>query len=255
MESTDAGFEAEYFPDLARREGGHFWFEGRNALIEWAVKRYAPSAGRYLEVGCGTGFALSAVAQALPAAQIHASEIFSAGLSIAQTRVPGASFLQMDARKIPFREEFDLLGAFDVIEHIPEDQRVLDNFHAALVPEGVLLLTVPQHPALWSASDTYARHQRRYTRNDLESKLVAAGFEIVDATSFVSALLPAMWLSRRRQRDVEAFRPEDEFAIGRTVNALLRGVLWSELALIKMGLRFPVGGSLLMVARRPALRS
>ena len=104
----------------------------------------------------------------------------------------------MDARRIPFRDEFDVIGAFDVIEHIEEDVAVIDEVGRALRPGGGFVMTVPQHPALWSPQDEHAHHVRRYTAAGLRRKVEAAGFEVVRMTSFVRLLLPSC--SRRGMR-------------------------------------------------------
>jgi len=154
------------------------------------------TAEKFLEVGCGTGFVLSGIASAKPNMSLTGSEIFMAGLSHAVLRVPSAHFMQMDARRVPFIEEFDAIGVFDVLEHIEEDEKVLDQLYKAIKPSGVLLLTVPQHPWLWSASDEYACHVRRYTHSEVRNKILNAGFKIIRSTSFVTSLLPAMVFSR-----------------------------------------------------------
>ena len=78
-------------------------------------------------------------------------------------RVPSATFYQMDARHIPFRDHFDAIGAFDVLEHIEDDVAVIEEVGRALRPDGMFVMTVPQHPALWSPQDDHAYHVRRYT--------------------------------------------------------------------------------------------
>jgi SAM-dependent methyltransferase len=246
------GFKAEYFENLARMEQGNFWFRARNRLIVWALGRYVPGMRSYLEVGCGTGYVLAGIARAFPQARLAASEVFSAGLAFAASRVPRASFMQMDGRRIPFTGEFDAIGAFDVIEHIEEDEAVLASMREALRPGGTLLLTVPQHPWLWSAADEYACHVRRYTARELHDKVQRAGFELVRSTSFVSLLLPAMLASRRRGRADKPFDPLDEFRISPLANRVLEAVLRVEIGAIRAGLSLPAGGSRLVVARRPA---
>jgi SAM-dependent methyltransferase len=244
------GFKPEYFTDLAALEAGNFWFRARNALIVWALRKYFPGMGSLMEVGCGTGFVLSGIATAFPAAALSGSEVFSEGLGFAAARVKGARFMQMDGRRIPFEDEFDVIGAFDVIEHIREDEEVLASMHRALLPGGGLILTVPQHPRLWSASDEYACHVRRYTASEIHGKVLAAGFDIVRSTSFVSLLLPAMLASRRRGQKGREFDPVDEFRIGPGANRALEAVMGIELAMIRLGISLPAGGSRLVVARR-----
>ncbi len=244
------GFKAEYFETLAQLEANNFWFRGRNAFIVHALNAYFPNMSRYMEIGCGTGFVLSGVAQAFPAAKLCGSEIFCAGLEFAQRRVPAARFMQMDARNMPFTDEFDVIGAYDVLEHIPEDEQVLTEIRRALVPGGGLILTVPQHPWLWSEADAYACHVRRYTADELHKKVTRAGFEIVRSTSFVSLLLPVMLAARRKARGPAEFDPQKELRLPKWLDKIFETTLRVELAMIRARLSLPVGGSRVLVARK-----
>lgn len=246
-----AGYDPEHYDRLFALEASHFWFRARNRLILWALHRHFPGARSFCEIGCGTGYVLTVVREALPGAVLSGSEAFAEGLPFAARRVPDAQLMQMDACAIPFAEEFDVLGAFDVIEHIPDDRTALAQMHGALVAGGGLLLTVPQHPWLWSWMDDEAHHVRRYTAAELRDKVEAAGFRVRRMTSFVSLLLPAMMLSRlgRRRQQVEA-DPYAEFRMSPAVNRLLEGVLSLERGLIRAGVSFPAGGSLLLVAEK-----
>lgn len=246
------GFRPEYFAELATLEAGNFWFRSRNALIVRALRRHVPNLQSFLEIGCGTGFVLSGVAAAFPEAALAGSEIFSAGLPHAAKRVPKAEFMQMDARSIPFQSQYDAVGAFDVLEHIAEDEKVLAQIHRTIKPGGTIVLTVPQHPWLWSRQDEMACHVRRYTAGDLRRKVEQAGFTILQETSFVSLLLPIMWLSRRfgRRTQDQALDPLAELKIGELANRLLRTVMDIEQFTLNCGIRFPAGGSRLLLARK-----
>ena len=157
----------------------------------------------------------------------------------------------MDARRIPFEMEFNVIGAFDVLEHIDEDDVVLQQMFQATKFGGGIILTVPQHRFLWSVVDEYSFHKRRYTRKELMKKVKNAGFQIVCVTSFVSFLLPLMLLSRmKRQLSSDKFDSLAELGIGRIKNAVLENILTVERAFIKRGFSFPAGGSLLIVAKR-----
>lgn len=245
------GFKADYYAELARLEDSNFWFRARNALILWAIRKYCGGFESLLEIGCGTAYVLSGVAGAYPQASLRGSEIFVAGLGFAAKRLPSADFMQMDAREIPFRDEFDVVGAFDVLEHIEEDERVLEQAHAALKPGGCLLLTVPQHPWLWSESDAYACHVRRYRSAEIHRKIKGAGLELLRSTSFVTALLPALIASRlARKPEGQEFDPLAEFNIPPWLNTTLEKMLAFERGMIRVGMNFPVGGSRLVVARK-----
>jgi SAM-dependent methyltransferase len=251
LAEENEGFEADYFPKLAELEAGNFWFRSRNQLLVWALQRYFPEAERFLEIGCGTGFVLSGIRRAIPELKLCGSEIFSTGLSFAAERLPGVELFQMDARRIPFREEFDVIGAFDVLEHVKDDQEVLSQMYQATRARGGILVTVPHHPFLWSRADEYARHVRRYKTQELKDKVKRAGFDNVRVTSFVSVLLPLLIISRFKPRLTrEEFDPMSEFRIGSLMNTTFERILDVERAMIRLGASFPAGGSLLLVARR-----
>ena len=152
-EQDISGYKGEYFAPLAAVEAGNFWFEARNRVIVHALRRYFPHMRSFLEIGCGTGFVLQAVHAAFPQAAISGAEYYAQGLQFAQSRVPDAAFYQLDARAMPFEAEFDVIGAFDVIEHIKEDEQVLSQMFQAITPGGGIALTVPQHRWLWSVAD------------------------------------------------------------------------------------------------------
>lgn len=251
MASNGGGFKDVYFSDLANIEAGNFWFRARNRLIIWAVGKYMPTARTLLEVGCGTGFVLNGISAAYPQIKLLGAELFTAGLAFAASRLPSIEFIQMDARNIPFASEFDVVGAFDVLEHIEEDRLVLDQMHEALMPSGIMLLTVPQHAWLWSSSDDYACHVRRYSAKDIHEKVERAGFKIVLSTSFVATLLPAMLISRLlNKRALDEFDALAEFRISPWLNRLLEIIMNAEILLIRCGIRLPWGGSRLIVAKK-----
>ena len=95
-------------------------------------------------------------------------------------------------------------------------------------------------------------HQRRYNRAELRDKVERARFRVERITSFVSFLLPLMMLSRRKRKDHDLWA---EFQINRSLNVLFEKILVTERALIRSGLSFPAGGSLLLVARKPVSAS
>jgi SAM-dependent methyltransferase len=249
--SSDEGFKDAYFHQLADLEARNFWFRARNRLITWAIRRYFPAAGNFLEIGCGTGYVLSGIGKANPGLALSGSEINYGGLPYARTRVPAAELFQMDARTVPFEDEFDAIGAFDVLEHIENDAAVLEQLHQAARSSGGILVTVPQHKFLWSGQDVRACHVRRYTMPEIRAKVEAAGFEVVRMTSFVSLLFPAMAVSRLLHRKHEdRFDAMDELRLPAWVNWLFDRVLMLERAAIQSGIDFPFGGSVLVIARK-----
>lgn len=245
------GFAERDFERLASVEAGNFWFRSRNRLIAWALARYFPRAESFLEIGCGTAFVLTGIRKAFPHLRLAGSEIFTRGLGYARERLPDVTLLQMDARQIPLEQAYDVIGAFDVLEHVTEDTDVLTQLHRAVRPGGGIIVSVPQHPRLWNVVDEFSHHKRRYTRADLTAKVRRAGFRVRGVTSFMSLLLPVLLLSRIRQpKSVEQFDPMSEIRLSPLTNTLLEQIMTVERLLIRRGLSMPVGGSLLVVAER-----
>ncbi len=239
------GTDADYpFDVLIEAEASHFWFRSRAALIAWTIARYFPAAASFMELGSGAGGVLLEIGRRHPALRLVGSELLVRGLHEARRRLPGVELLQLDARRIPFTSEFDVIGAFDVIEHIDDDEKVLAQMRAALVNGGGIVVTVPQHPWLWSAFDEFSGHRRRYRRRELVAKLTAAGFDVVRVTSFTSFLLPLLIASRQRRREIDLAR---ELAVPATLNRALLRIGALERAVIHAGASLPLGGSLLAV--------
>ncbi len=246
------GYKTHYFKELADLEAGNFWFRARNKLILWALQKYSTEPKFLLEIGCGTGFVISAISKLFPDAKILGGEYLEEGLIYAQKRVPKIEFIQMDARCIPFEAELDIIGAFDVLEHIKEDENVLEQIFKALKPDGLLFLTVPQHKWLWSPIDEYACHFRRYDAGEIHEKVSGAQFEILRSTSFISLLLPAMYLSRFLGQKKSNMTMDDVtgLRINPFLNRLFEWLLGFELMLLRVGFNLPLGGSRLVVARK-----
>lgn len=251
ISETKKGYKAKFYSDYEHLESNHFWFRIRSQLIVWALRKFYPELHSFFEVSSGTGYVLGNITIAFPSAQLRGSEMFTAGLRFAAARLPAVEFIQMDAREIPFIDEFDAIGAFDVLEHIEEDECVLEQICKALKKGGVMLITVPQHAWLWSPVDDYSCHVRRYSAKELHVKVMDAGFEILRSTSFVSTLLPAMLLSRFAKiasgKDVNA---TVELSISPWLNFVFEKIMNAEVFIISRGVDFPIGGSRLVVARK-----
>jgi SAM-dependent methyltransferase len=253
---SHADYPAEGFDVTAQIEARSFWCRARNRLLRNIFERFTDRTRPLdvLEIGCGTGFVLKALS-AVSNLRLTGSEIYLQGLHYARETVPDVTFIQLDATKMPFRSEFDVIGAFDVLEHIADDRGVIDQVKLALRPGGMFVITVPQYQWMWSRLDEVVEHKRRYTRADLLGKLQDAGFTIRYITSFVTLLFPVMVMSRLLSKS--ASRPDDargEFAAKVTIPAPLNWafdkVMRVEEALLRTGVRLPFGGSLLIVGIR-----
>jgi SAM-dependent methyltransferase len=256
LADTISGFNPKSFEMLAAIEDNHFWFVPRNRLLSRLVERYFPTARSILEIGCGNGAVLSALARARSDRRLVGSELHPVGLVVARQRLGNkAEFVQMDARKVLAEQAFDVIGAFDVLEHIAEDEEVIRSAHLALTPGGGMVIAVPQHPWLWSSADEVAYHVRRYRRGELEEKLDRNGFRVVFSGSYCTILLPLMiasrWLDRIRRKPEGTAKPSKlEARPPDQINIAMTALLQAEVSATLSGLRFPIGGSRIVVAMR-----
>jgi SAM-dependent methyltransferase len=168
----------------------------------------------------------------------------------ARQRLHDVRLFQADIRRLPVRGRLDAITALDVIEHLDDDEEALAEMFRTLNPGGGLLVTVPQHPWLWSAVDEFSRHRRRYSRADVLAKMHAAGFRVLRCTSFFSSTLPLVAL-RRFQPRRQVFDAASELRIPGVLNAAAAALLQPEWLLIRAGVSLPIGGSLMIVAQRP----
>lgn len=250
------GFNEKSFELLFQREMSHFWFRSRNRMLENLVSKYSGSGKfHFLEVGCGTGIVLTKLSECKNI-DLTGSEIHISGLRYARQRLPEVDFIQLDATDIPFHDQFEAVGAFDVIEHIENDILVLNNFFKALKPNGMLYITVPQYPFMWSYLDDIAFHKRRYTFKELVTKVENAGFTIKYSSSYVCTLFPFMLLSRLYQKGKKNKDINDsdiEFRIGKIANWLFENLMRIDEFFIRLGISLPFGGSLIVVAQKKVI--
>jgi SAM-dependent methyltransferase len=243
--------DAEYgYDELHAAEGSHFWFTNRSQLIAWSVRRYFPDARSFFDVGCGTGGVLDALRTGVPGVRLAGADALLSGLAYARRQLPDVALTQVDIRRLPYDREFDLVGAFDVLEHLDDDRQALAEMYRSTTVGGGLIVTVPQHPFLWSALDDYSHHRRRYTRRQMVAAIERVGYVVQRATSFMTLTLPAQLASRLRKQNLATLNPAAEMRLNPVVNAILGALCRVERMAIAAGVSLPIGGSLLVVARR-----
>ena len=220
---------------LAALEDTHWWYRERRHLLARALDGLRP--GDALDIGAAGGGNTRVLRERgwRPVALEYAPE----GAEVAHER--GLLTLRADATRLPIDDAaLDLVVAFDILEHIEDDDLAVREVARILRPEGTFLVAVPADPRLWSAHDVAVDHVRRYTRETLSSVLHRGGFEVVDMTSWNVLLRPVVALRRKKASgsDLDDLHP--------VVNSGLRAIITAERYLpVK---RLP-GVSLLVTAR------
>lgn len=129
ISGASESYDPSWYKELATLETTNYWFVARNRLIQLLAKRYLSFTSSYLELGCGTGYVLQMLCKTFPSWSFSAAEAQHDGIFFAKSRVKNSViFYQMDACSIPFCNEFDAIGAFDVIEHIANDVAAMSRF-------------------------------------------------------------------------------------------------------------------------------
>ena len=251
VETGVAEFNDVIYKLIAARELRSFYYQARRELILWALRNYFPDMKNYYDLGTGTGWLFAVVMERWPKLEMVGSDLALDSLRWTSKRLTRpAMLMHCDVNRIPFADEFDAVGAYDVIEHIDDDVQALRSIRRALKPGGGMILTVPQHMVLWSPLDDIAGHRRRYVGTELADKARQAGFSVALDTSFMASLFLPQYAARRLMAQKHSPEFEAEHALPGPLNSLLKGVLLAELNAIRAGARFPFGGMRVVVAIR-----
>ena len=246
--------ETSFYDQLYRKEKNHWWFSCRRRLAVAMLRRFgAKTPGRILDMGCGTGATLD---ELRPLGTVFGLDISATALHYCMSRNHTRLTLGV-GESLPYREStFDGVVSLDVIEHIEQDAVALQNLYRICAPHGLIVITVPATPWLWTTRDDRLLHKRRYTSTELISKARAAGFEVVKCSYYCVFFFPivaAVVLFNRmfgRKADVK----DDVPSVNPVLNVLFCIVLSLEQRLM-CRLDYPFGVSLFCVLRKPASAS
>ncbi|MFC3126765.1 class I SAM-dependent methyltransferase [Pseudoroseomonas globiformis] len=227
-----------------------WWYRALHARVGTALRTAQPPPGPWLDLGCGTGGLLRRLASSFPGQALHGLEYNPAAARRAAAK-SAAAIVTGDAAALPYGDAcFTALASMDVLCHAAVDEaRALAEMHRVLAPGGVLVLNLPAFRWLHSAHDRRVHNARRYTAGEARRLLARAGFAPGRVTYWNALLLPLMVAQRKLlargaddASDVAPFPP--------WLNATLHGVTVAEAALVRLGLRYPAGGSVLAIATR-----
>ena len=238
------------YPIMFRIEQSHWWYTGRRKIlanfVEDICRRVTDRRPRILDVGCGTGANLLMLSEYGDAEGVDISKD-----ALAFCRERGLDKVKLGAgEELPYDDgTFDLVTAFDVVEHMDNDLAGLREMRRVLRPGGRVLLFVPAFMFLWGLQDDVSNHRRRYRLPELQRVLERAGFEIERTTyANITFFLPILFV--RQLMRVTGIKTESENNINVSAfNGLLGKILGAESWLLKY-MDIPFGVSGLCVARK-----
>ncbi len=234
-------------------EESHWWFVGRRNMV-WRLLKDLDRNLSILEVGCSGG-PLMRLLQDKGFAKVTGIDISECSVELCRNL--GETAVKVaDGRATGFsNEQFDVVIASDVLEHIEDPAQGLTEWSRILRPKGILLVFVPAFQFLWSRHDEVNYHYRRYTKQEVVTLLEQTGFCIERSAYWNFCLFFPALLVRTMRRIFSRKQGETEggdlTASGKIVNRILESVLKSENSLLASGLNFPVGLSLFAIARKP----
>lgn len=250
--------EQQYYREYYYLERNHWWFRARQEILEaMLVKKIVGSQKQHLRI-LNAGVATGATTTML--------EKYGDVTSLEYDK-DCCTFLQQELKmevinasltELPFDDDtFDIVCAFDVIEHIENDGLAVREIHRVLKKDGYVFLTVPAFNFLWSHHDEVNHHFRRYTGGQLKQLLTAQAIQTKHQTYFNSILFPPIFLIRilsrllpeKKNRETTGSDFE-KFNSSTFINRFFYWLFKKEKTLLSRNWKFPFGVSLMLIGQK-----
>ena len=234
------------YDQMAELDQRHWWYRARREVLAALIRRSAPlpPSARLLEIGCGTGHNLEMLGGF---GEIDALELDDEARRMAEKRLGRAvmSAPLPELSEVP-DAHYDLIGAFDVIEHIDDDRAALASIARKLKPGGTFVMTVPAHRWMWSAHDVVNHHKRRYSKRQLKTLVEGSPLRL-EKLGYLNSLLFPIAVAERLSSKLRGRDSADVTLPPAPLNAALERVFAAERHLVGR-LPLPPGLSLFAVA-------
>jgi len=234
-------------------EENSFWFAHRNNCLVSVINKFSPDK-LFLDIGGGNGFVTKAIENAnIPAVLVEPGK---SGVLNAKKRNLKNIFCGTLNNLNGLTGQIPSIGAFDVIEHVQDDNSFVKEIYNILSNEGTFFVSVPSFQFLWSDEDTEAGHFRRYSKKKIVQLLKKNNFEIVYSTYFFSFLTFPLFLirtlpSKLGMRKKSKIQTQNEHNKSKGFIGTLMNSIWNwELGRIQNLKSIPFGTSCLIVAKK-----
>ncbi len=237
---------------MADYERTYWWHLGRLEIIRsylgLATKHHTKKNLRILNIGCGTGGTIDTLEQFGRVTNVDVSDE-----AIKFMKKSGyKNIKKVSGIKLPFPDNsFDVVGAFDVLEHIKQHEEALNEWRRVLKPGGSVVLTVPAYQWLWSGHDASLHHYRRYTKGlirETAAKAKLSGDRVSYAIVFSLPLVVSFRFANRVMK--KSVSSETSYVpVPPVVNSLFTRLLNIE-AKAHKSITFPFGTSVVAILRK-----
>ncbi len=246
----NTGMEACILDDVVKFEEKHFWMTARRFFLAKVFNKFVNVEDPILEIGAGTGYVakylISRGYRNYAIGDMHKISLMLSGDFEYKKKY------QFNLQKTVFIEHFNVVGMFDVLEHISDEDLAVKNINKMLKYGGKVIVTVPAHMWLWSKQDAIAYHRKRYEINELKELFSRNGFSILKISGFFFSLIPFMYLRRIINYDDGKMSEGDftgRFKVNIVFNAFLSMILHIEMAIFRNCFS-RYGGSIVLVAEK-----
>ncbi|GAA4408687.1 class I SAM-dependent methyltransferase [Nibrella viscosa] len=244
--------QSHVYAEFAHIERVHWWFKARRGILDSILSAFVPKkASNCLDIGSGP--AINAIMLKRHAQRLTLLEPSIEGVTMAKENLPEATIIHGFFPQDRPDAKYELITAFDVIEHIEDDKSAITAIAGMLQPNGITVITVPAYNWLWSEHDDVVHHKRRYTKDGLQELMESSGL-VVEKISYFNFLLflpisAARFLLRasKKKREATDFSLTPSF-----INIPLQYIFSLERYLLKWS-SLPFGISILCVARKKAV--
>lgn len=246
--------DKSYYVEYYTLERKHWWFIVRGKIIMDRIRKSVPTDQplKILNVGVATGRSTELLSQL---GEVTSLEYDKDCCEFTSERM-GIEIINGSVLELPFEDNsFDLVCAFDVIEHIEDDQLGVSEMKRVCKSGGHVCVTVPAFMSLWSHHDVVNHHFRRYVMQPMKDLFDGNG-QTIYRTYFNSLLFPPIWFFRKLSRLSSQENREgagSDFSVS-NVNSLgnkIAGVIFEiERAFLNMGIKFPAGVSILYLWKK-----
>jgi SAM-dependent methyltransferase len=238
--------ERVVYEQMAELDDRHWWYRARREVLADLIRREAclPKDAKILELGCGTGHNLAMLGSF---GHVDGLELDEEARALSERRL-GRKVMSAplpELAGVPDRS-YDLIGAFDVIEHIDDDVAALASIAEKLKPTGKFVMTVPAHQWMWSAHDVVNHHKRRYSKRGLKALIEGSPMKLERVGYFNSLLFP-LAVAQRAASKVRGAENADVSLPPAPINTALEKVFAAERHFVGR-LPLPPGLSLFAVA-------
>lgn len=237
-DDLEKSFEDEYL----EQEKHHFWFVARRELIDGLCKKILKNKSKILEVGCFSGENMDILKKYGDVYGVDNSR-----KAIQKAKEKGLNVFLADATKLPFKDStFDIVLMLDILEHLKDDGKTINEARRVLKEDGILMITVPAFKWLWGEHDEVNKHLRRYSKKDILTLI--NGFKLLRCSFWNFFLLPPIYLIRILPKSK---KPKSDLSRSPSfLNTILLAILRLENIFILSGLDLPIGVSLITIAKK-----